>query len=395
MKILQICPRIPYPLHDGGAIAMFNVTKHLALRGHQIKVIAFGTEEQTSLADLQQYCELSIVKHKTRNNWFDALVNLGSRIPFTVSKYHTELMFHRLSEEFASSPVDIVQIEFLHMAAYGVFLKERYKVPIVLRAHNVDSTIMKRFADSQDNAFLQWYAFLQYRRLLRYEAEVCPKFDCCILFTDEDERRFRALSNPVRTVVIPAGVDVPVDSPSVPEQDKSILFMASLDWAPNVDGFFWFYRHVLPLLLSQEPEIKVTIIGKGEAPRLKVLAHPNIKYVGYVADVTPFLQAAQVCIVPLLAGGGIRMKILEMFAYRKCVIATSVGCEGIQARNGEELLVSDDPGEFARHTLIALQNRDLRMTLGTKARRLVEEKYEWRKIGSAFEQVYNDVIAFR
>lgn len=395
MKILQVCPRIPFPLHDGGAIAMFNATKHLALRGHQIKVVAFGKDEKAPLADLQQYCKLSIVKHETSNNWFDALVKVGSRTPYTVSKYHTDLMFRRLHEEIASSPVDIVQIEFLHMAAYGVFLKKRYKLPIVLREHNVDSTSMKRFADSQDNPLLQWYALLQYRKLLRYEAAVCSKFDCCVMFTHEDERRLRALSDLARTAVIPAGVDLPADTPRVLEQDKSILFMASLDWTPNVDGFLWFYRHVLPLVLSHEPDAMITIIGKGEAPRLKQLAHPNIQYIGYVAEVAPFLQAAQVCIVPLFAGGGIRMKILEMFAHRKCVVSTSVGCEGIEARSGEELLVSDDPREFARHTLTALQNRDLRMTVGINARKLVEEKYDWRKIGIAFERVYNDVIAFR
>jgi len=371
---------------------MFNVTKHLALRGHKIKMAAFGTEESVSLAALRQYCDLSIVKHKTNSHWAGALLKAASKVPYTISKYYTSAMFQKLNEIVATSPVDVVHVDVLHMAAYGIFLKERYGLPVVLREHNIDSTLMERFARHQNNRWLQWYADLQHKKLLRYESDICARFDRCVMITREDEQRIRAMSNLVRTAVIPAGVDLPALTNHVRDDSKSILFLASLDWLPNADGFFWFHENVLPLVLREEPQISILIVGKGRSARLQNLKHPNIRFVGFVENVVPYIQASPVCIVPLFAGGGMRIKILEMFAHRKCVVSTSVGCEGIAAAHGRELLIADEAPEFARSIVRALRDRELRLFLGNNARRLVAREYDWHQIGAAFEKVYHEII---
>ena len=372
-------------------MSMFHITKQMAERGHYVKMVAFGNEEPTSLAGLRRYCELSIVKQNTNRLWPRAIFNVMSNIPYTISKYHTDSMFSALREIVEHLPFDIVHIDHLHMAVYGVFLKERYGLPIVLREHNLESTIMERFARTQKNLLLRGYATLQHRKLRVYEPDMCAKFDRCVMITAEDEERMRAMSNQIRTTVIPAGFDLPVTPEVVPEKPKSILFLSSLDWQPNVDGFLWFYEKVFPLVLRQEPGLDVMIVGKGCSPRLKQLKHPNIRFVGFVEDVVPYIQAAQVCIVPLFAAGGMRIKILEMFAHRKCVVSTTVGCEGIEVENGQELLVADEATEFARNLISVLRNHDLRTSLGNNARRLVENKYAWHQIGAAFESVYNEV----
>jgi glycosyltransferase involved in cell wall biosynthesis len=297
-------------------------------------------------------------------------------------------MFRKLGEFVERNSFDIVHVDHLHMAVYGVFLNKQYGLPIVLREHNVEFAIMERFANNQKNSLLCWYAKLQYTKLLKYEPEICSKFDRCVMITAEDERRIRAMSDRVRTTVIPAGVDLPAIANHAQEESKSILFLASLDWLPNVDGFFWFHEKVLPLVLHEEPEIVLSVVGNGHAPRLANLRHPNIRFIGFVDDVAPYIWAAQVCVVPLLAGGGIRIKILEMFAHGKCVVSTSVGCEGIEVENGRELLIADEPVEFASSIVSVLRNQDLRMSIGNNARRLVERKYAWRQIGAAFEKAY-------
>jgi glycosyltransferase involved in cell wall biosynthesis len=212
------------------------------------------------------------------------------------------------------------------------------------------------------------------------------------MITREDEQRLHALSNQARTTVIPAGVDLPALVNHETEEPKSILFLASLDWLPNVDGFFWFCENVLPIVAREEPGIRVAIVGKGSSPRLQQLEHPNIRFTGFVEDVAPHLHAAQVCIVPLFAGGGMRIKILEMFAHRKCVVSTSVGCEGIAAAHERELLIADEAPEFARSLVRALRDQELRRSLGNNARKLVEREYDWQQIGAAFEKVYHEII---
>ncbi len=367
---------------------MFNTTKHLALRGHQMKMVVFGTEEAASLEELRQYCDLSVVKHNTNSSWNGALVNVISRIPYTVSKYHTDAMFQKLSEIVIHSHIDIVHVDFLHMAVYGIFLKKKYGLPVILREHNVDSLIMERFARNQKNRLLRWYANLQHKKLLQYEPKTCEQFDCCVMMTAEDEQRLRAMSDRVRMAVIPAGVDIPATTGQASEEPKNILFLASLDWLPNVDGFFWFYDNVLPLVLREEPQIHVSIVGKGHSPRLQQLTHPNIRFIGFVEEVAPYIQAAQICVVPLFAGGGMRIKILEMLAHRKCVVSTSVGCEGIEVKNGRELLIADEAAAFAFSIISVLRNHNLRVSLGNNARKLIEAKYAWFPIGAAFEKVY-------
>lgn len=395
MKILQICPRIPYPLHDGGAISMFNITKHLALRGHQIKMLAFGKEESAPVAGLREYCDLSIVPHTTANQPLAALLNVVARTPYTISKYYARPMYQQLDGVVARSDFDVVHVDHLHMANYGVFLKERYGLPIVLRQHNLETAVMERFARTRQSVWLRGYARLQYRKLLRYEPSLCEQFDCCVMITPEDERRLQTMSRRARTTVIPAGVDLPSPTGNVSEEPGNILFLASLDWPPNVDGFLWFYEKVLPLVRCEEPAVQVSIIGKGRAPRLQQLEHPNVRCIGFVPDIAPYLQAAQVCIVPLFAGGGMRIKILEMLAHCKSVVSTSVGCEGIAAAHGRELLIADDPKNFAEAVLAVLRNQAFRLTLGHRARQLVEMKYAWPQIGTAFENVYAQCLAER
>ena len=395
MRILQICPRVPYPLQDGGAIGIFNITKHLTMRGHQIQMVAFGKDKAASINGLRQYCPLAIVQHQTANSRLGAILNIASPIPYTISKYHTDAMFRKLQELVAPSRFDIVHVDHLHMATYGVFLKERYGLPIVLRQHNLETAVMERFTRTQQSAWLRGYARLQHRKLLRYEPNLCEQFDRCVMITPEDERRLQMMSQRVRTIVIPAGVDLPSLAGGVSEESPNILFLASLDWPPNVDGFLWFYENVLPLVRREEPEVQVSIIGKGQSPRLQQLKHPNVRFIGFVADVAPYLQAARVCIVPLFAGGGMRIKILEMLAHGKGVVSTSIGCEGIAAANGQELLVADDAKNFAEAVLAILRNQTLRLHLGRKARQLVEMKYLWPQIGTAFEGVYSQCIAER
>jgi len=391
MRILQICPRVPYPLHDGGAIGMFNITKHLALRGHQIHMAAFGKEDSTSLEGLREHCEPTLVKHDTSTRRIDAAANLFSKIPYTISKYHLEAMYRVLSEIVKQAAIEVVHVDLLHMATYGIFLKKNYNLPIILREHNFESTLMERFLRNQTNPALRWYAGNQYRKLRSYEPRIGAQFDRCVMITRDDEQRIRALSNQLQTVVIPAGVDLPDDTDSR-EKPGSILFLASLDWPPNVDGFFWFYENVFPHILRAEPEIHLSILGKGDSPRLKQLVHPNIHFIGFVEDVVPYIKSAKICIVPLFAGGGMRIKILEMFAHRKCVVSTSIGSEGIDVQDECELLIADDPVEFAQKLLCAFRDRKLRQFLGNNARKLVENKYAWPQVGAAFEKVYDEVI---
>jgi glycosyltransferase involved in cell wall biosynthesis len=125
-----------------------------------------------------------------------------------------------------------------------------------------------------------------------------------------------------------------------------------------------------------------------QKPILDLSSDPNITVTGMVEDVRPYIASASVCIVPLLSGSGTRLKILEAMAMGKSVISTSVGCEGIDVTHEKNIIIADEPSDFARWCIELLRNAELRITLGQEGRKLVEAKYSWRSICASLEEFY-------
>jgi glycosyltransferase involved in cell wall biosynthesis len=162
-----------------------------------------------------------------------------------------------------------------------------------------------------------------------------------------------------------------------------------MDYFANVDGIRWFCKEVLPIVRACRPDVVFQIVGGYPTKEVQQLAIPDhVDVTGFVEDVRPYLRAATAVVVPLQVGGGTRLKILEALAMGKVVVTTSIGTEGIKAIPGEEILVADHPGEFAKQIVRALNNPALRSQVGIAGRRLVEKRYSWEKIGECLEEVY-------
>ncbi|HTP79344.1 MAG TPA: glycosyltransferase family 4 protein, partial [Bacteroidota bacterium] len=317
--------------------------------------------------------------------------SLLSPFPYSVSRYYHKAFVRALDEELEREKFDVVHVDHLAMAPYGVHARKTRGVPIVLRGHNLETRFLRRYLDLETNPFVRMYGTLELPKLRRYEASVCGKYDMCAMITRDEADELLRMAPAVRQTVIPAGVELPAKPSTTGEEEKHILFLALLDWKPNVRGFMWFYEKVFPLLLSQEPNVILSIAGKGDSSELKNLNHPNVRFEGFVESVAPILARNQVCIVPLFAGSGMRVKVLEFLAHGKAIVSTSVGCEGIQVRPGRDILVADRPDEFARAILRLLKNPALRVSLGKQGRNLVQKKYGWKSIAKQFEDVYREV----
>jgi glycosyltransferase involved in cell wall biosynthesis len=178
-------------------------------------------------------------------------------------------------------------------------------------------------------------------------------------------------------------------------------------WPPNVDGVLWFAREVFPLVRQQVPEARFYIVGKNppkEVRRLRVarsklrsndqpsaISHQPIVVTGYVEDPTPYFADSAVFIVPLRAGGGMRVKILDAWARGIPIVSTTIGSEGIEVREGENILIADTPRDFAQAVVRAIRDKELAQRLAENGRRWVEEKYDWRIIYPKLDEVYDKV----
>ena len=266
------------------------------------------------------------------------------------------------------------------------------------------------------------------RAFRRYEASMLRAYDALLTVTEEDRQLLLALfDEPERThqaaklTVIPICVDperVQVatnpnhamrnaarwygnpsatstihQSPNSAIPTPTILHLGTMFWPPNVAGVLWFARDVLPLIWARLPEARFVIVGKNPPAEVQALAaDPRIQVAGYVADPLPYLQAADAFVVPLFSGGGMRVKILDAWLWGLPIVSTPLGAEGIDLRDGENILLAADPASFAEATVRLLTDPTLNHRLRTQGRAWVELAYDWQKIYPHVDAVYENLL---
>jgi glycosyltransferase involved in cell wall biosynthesis len=392
MKILQIAPRIPYPPTDGGKIVTYNTIKYLALRGHDITLICFDDKEK-KIPELEKYCKLISIEKDTKNNFLGYIFNIFSNIPYTISKYLSNNIKKDILDLLKKNKFDIIVLNQLHTAYYGFFIKEEFNLPVVLREQNVETIIMKRFYKNNKNLFIKFYAYLQYKKLYKYESKICEIFDRCIMITKNDEKIMKEINPYVNTSVISAGVDTSYFYPiNIREEGYSLISVASMDWLPNIEAIEWFCKKILPLIKNEIPRVKLYVVGINPPNAIKKLGGNNVIVTGFVEDVREYIAKCQIFIVPLKTGSGMRIKILNALAMEKAIVSTSIGCEGIEVTNGKNIYIADDKKEFAKKVIFLLNNKNERDRRGKEGLKLVKEKYQWEKIAEDTETEFKKII---
>ena len=194
--------------------------------------------------------------------------------------------------------------------------------------------------------------------------------------------------------VVSNGVDCVRNQPaSHPINPVRLVFSGALTYQANHDAVKYFLQEIYPIIQEARSDVTLSITGATAGVDFKSLPlSDGVTFTGFVDDIRPIVGGSAVCIVPILEGGGTRLKILEAMALGTPVVSTTKGAEGIEARHGEHLLLADDAASFAESTLKLLRDPDLRQRLAGNARRLVEECYDWQKIGERFAGLVEDVV---
>jgi glycosyltransferase involved in cell wall biosynthesis len=162
-----------------------------------------------------------------------------------------------------------------------------------------------------------------------------------------------------------------------------------MDWLPNEDAILYFTETILPRIAAEIPQVKLTVVGRKPTSRLKALSetNPRLTITGRVDDIRPYVARASAYIVPMRIGGGTRIKIYEAMSMGMPVISTSIGAEGLPLRNREEILIEDNPADFAQAVINVLQDRNLARRIGESARQSVCEKFGWERAARTFSQI--------
>jgi glycosyltransferase involved in cell wall biosynthesis len=314
-----------------------------------------------------------------------------------MTRFYADAMMSEIRRITRSGGIDLAHIDHLHMAQYIEALPAA--LPAVLREHNVESTIMRRFAAQSSNPLIRGYAGLQARRLWRYEGRMVGRFDRCIAVTGVDGRTLRQMAPSARVEVVPDGVDTghfrPDALPVLPEPAR-IVTTGDYGWPPTADGLIFFVKEIYPLIRRAMPEAAFSVVGRQPPASVRQAASARrIDVLGRVEDVRAEVLRGRVFVVPTRIGSGIRLKILEAMALGRPVVSTSIGCEGIEAAHDEHLLIADDPGAFAGYVVRLLRDPALCDRLITAASRLVRERYAWPALADRLSEIYEAVLRER
>jgi glycosyltransferase involved in cell wall biosynthesis len=272
-------------------------------------------------------------------------------------------------------------------------LRIRSRAPLILDEHNLEYELLERTVREERSPLRKLYNWIEYRKLRREEHRNWRRADVCIFTSPRERDIFGAFLPEKRAIVVPNGVDVDYFRPTHTTPDPStIVFTGLMRYRPNADAVISFVREILPRIRHHRPEAVFTIVGSGVPPEVARLAGPNVVVTGTVADVRPYVARSAAFVVPLRMGSGTRLKVLEGLAMGKAMVSTTLGCEGIAVRDGEHLLVADEPDDFARAVLRLFDAQDGAAALGARGRALVEQEYAWGSIYSRLESFYVEMI---
>ncbi|MGO8948455.1 MAG: glycosyltransferase family 4 protein [Ktedonobacterales bacterium] len=297
-----------------------------------------------------------------------------------------------LDEELRRQHFDAVLFESLVVAGYRV----PQTVRIILDEHNIEHELLQRTYQGTSSLARRGFSWIEYRRVKPLELAWCRRSDL-VLVTSERERATLHTLLPGKSIsVVPNGVDIQAFSSSDPRETEvpgRIVFTASFDYYPNVQGALYFAEHCWPLVRRAVPAATWYLVGRNPPAEIRRLASvPGVTVTGSVPAIQPHLAAAQVAVVPLLTGGGTRLKVLEALSMGRGVVSTSIGYEGIACIAGKHLLVADEPTEFAQAVVELLQDAKRRASLAEAGRALVEERYSWDYCGNRLLVALDDAI---
>ena len=394
MKILFLSPTVPFPLTDGGRIRVFNLLKQIAQKS-DVTLLALETQP-TDADGVYQLQQLGIQVHLVPNAPTLPRLSLGTlataffkRQPITVARYDLPAYRQKFKELIATDTFDIVHYEMFHTAQF----RAETDLPGVLSQQNVDSAIWRRLCDETVNPFYKFAYWTQQLAFQRYERVLSPKFDAVTCTSDIDAAVFQRHCAEDIIEIIPNGVDVAHYQPDFStEAPAHLIYIGSMDWYPNEDAVAFFADEVLPQIHAEVPDVKFSIVGGNPSARVQKLAETEgIVVTGRVPEIKPYFAEATVFVVPLRIGSGTRLKILEALAMGKAIVSTSVGAEGLDLKDGEEIFIADEPTVFAEAVTRLLKDPSLRRRIGEKGRARVEQDYDWRSISEKLHQLYTKI----
>ncbi len=386
-KILIITNRVPFPLKDGGNLAMNAMIEGYARAGWQVYLLAMNTSRHY----LKQEQLKKLFTHLYAFEWVDVDNNLKmmdmlknylfSSKPEHARRFYTEEFRDKLKDVLKAFNPDVVQVESVYLSTYMPIIKKHSYAITILRMHNVEYQIWQGVKKrTRRNMLKRIYLTSLTERIRDFEREAWKEYDLLLPITEKDAYLVTRLEEITNIIVAPFGIDVTKIKETHSSEKWVGYHIGAMDWMPNRHGMHWFLNKAWPRIHKAAPNFEFYFAGRNMPEDFKHLNIPGVHCLNEVASADDFIADKKILIVPIMSSGGIRVKILEAMAAGKIVITTTNGIKGIDAKPGEHFLLARKPEDFARWVKWCLDNKAAAEAMAERAHDLVREKYEYRKV---------------
>lgn len=393
MKVLQLCNKPPYPPVDGGTMAMDSITEGLLCQGCEVKVLTVETDKHPVRRERipEDYLRQTRLESVYVDLGVKPLPAAGAMLcgeSYHVKRYVSEAFAAKLREILEKEHFDIVHVESIFLTPYVPLIRKHSDAKVILRAHNVEHLIWKRVAQSCQNPLKRWYLKHLSLTLRAYELEHINDYDGIVCITRNDADLFGKEGCRKPIVSIPFGIDTG-EVPTVDVEPNSLFHIGAMDWLPNQESIRWLLEEVWPVVHREVPQAKLYLAGRKMPSQWMEATIEGVSVIGEVPDAMYFIGSKKINVVPLLSGSGIRVKIIEAMSIGKVVVTTTVGAQGIDYTDGENILIADTPEQFAQQIKRCLDDDAFCKRVGEAAARLVAEQYNKQSLAEQLIEFYN------
>ena len=397
MRVLLLTNRVPFPADGGYAIVVHHTLQSLVNLDCDVTLFSFNTTKHyVRVKEIKDplFKKIKFIQYQIDNRIKakDAFLNLFSDQSYNLSRFYDVGCANKLGHLLRNNDFDIVQFEGLQVAPYLEVVKANTSAKLIYRAHNIEHQIWKRLSIKENFFLRKIYLHLLSRRLQRFEYKILNSFAALIAISFVDENFFKSVGCDALIYTLPVALDLDnYKNNYLLSPDKSVGYIGSMDWRPNIEGLEWFLDKVWPSIKQLDSGIIFHLAGKNIPKQFTILSDDTFINEGRVENAAEFIGRQHVLIVPLLSGSGMRVKIVEAMALGKCIIATSIAAEGINYDHDKNILIADKADDFYKQILRCFTDKSLINRIGEGARKLVEKNHDQKKIGKELFKVYQQL----
>lgn len=392
MKILMLTPYLPFPLFSGGQTRSYNLLKNLSGK-HEITLFSFIREdaERKHIRELEKFCK-KVVVFKRRKAWSPVNLALAAitPYPFLVSIYFSQALNSRIRQELSQENYDLIHAETFYVMPNI----PKTNLPIILVEQTIEYLVYKHFVEAYPNPLLRLPLWIDVAKIRFWETYFWKRAERVIAMSEADKKVMKRLVSGLEVEIVPNGVDVSHFSQKTKKksQNPTILYVGGFRWLQNREAFEVLVSQLWPKVKDKVGSAHLLIVGQGQTEQMRRLAarHQDVFLDESVRDIRDAYSRADLMLAPIKGPGGTRLKILEAMASGVPVVTTSVGIEGLEAKDSTHVVIRDTQTGLVKSAIRLLKDEGLKDKVAGNAKKLVAEKYGWEQSAKALDKIYRE-----